>query len=49
MQQVIENSKDIAKQFKGSSVTQLEPEHVLGLIFSLAAQAESLAVVGLNR
>jgi hypothetical protein len=49
MHQVIENSKDIAKQFKGISVTQLEPEHILGLIFSLAAQAESPAVVGLNR
>lgn len=49
MEQVIENAKDIAKQFKGSGLTSLDPEHVMGLIFSLAAQAESLAVSGLNR
>ena len=46
--QLIENAKDIANHFKASFVTQLEPEHVLGLIFSLAAQAESPSVMGLR-
>ncbi|NIK63519.1 dsDNA nuclease domain-containing protein [Xanthomonas cannabis] len=49
MSQVINNSKDIAKQFKEIFATDLEPEHVLGLIFSLAAQAESPAIAGNNR
>jgi len=48
MPQVIENAKDIAKQFKGSGLTPLEPEHVLGLMFSLAAQDELSVVVAIN-
>jgi hypothetical protein len=39
---VIAEAKDIAKQFAGVTATQLTAEHVLGLIFSLAAQAEAL-------
>jgi hypothetical protein len=40
---VIAEAKDIAKQFSGPTVTSLTPEHVLGLVFSLAAQAEALS------
>ena len=39
---VVAEAKDIAKQFGGLTATQLMPEHVLGLVFSLAAQAEAL-------
>jgi len=39
---VVAEAKDIAKQFNGLTATSLTPEHVLGLIFSLAAQAEAL-------
>ena len=42
---VIAEAKDIAKQFVGVTATQLSAEHVLGLIFSLAAQAEALNYV----
>jgi hypothetical protein len=40
--QLVAESKDIAKQFVGQTATPLTPEHVLGLMFSLAAQAEAL-------
>lgn len=39
---VVAESKDIAKQFSGLTATPLNAEHVLGLVFSLAAQAEAL-------
>jgi hypothetical protein len=42
---VVAEAKDIAKQFAGVTATQLTAEHVLGLIFSLAAQAEALNYV----
>ena len=38
---MVAESKDIAKQFAGIAATPLTPEHVLGLIFSLAAQSEA--------
>jgi hypothetical protein len=43
MTKVITEAKDIAKQFAALGVTPLTPEHVVGLIFSLAAQSEALA------
>jgi hypothetical protein len=43
IEKVIAEAKDIAKQFGGLIVTPLTPEHVLGLVFSLAAQAEALS------
>jgi hypothetical protein len=42
---VVAEAKDIAKQFAGVASTALKPEHVLGLIFSLAAQSEALNYV----
>jgi hypothetical protein len=42
---VIEEAADISKQFAGRTATPLTTEHVLGLIFSLAAQAEALGDV----
>jgi transcriptional regulator with XRE-family HTH domain len=39
---VIEESKDIAKQFSGLTVTPLTPERVLCFVFALAAQAEAV-------
>jgi hypothetical protein len=42
---VIEEATDISKQFAGRTATSLTTEHVLGLIFSLAAQAEALGDV----
>jgi len=42
IQTVVAESKDIAKQFSGLTVTPLAAEHVLGLVFALAAQAEAL-------
>ncbi|MHB1766189.1 MAG: hypothetical protein ACYCS1_11875 [Gammaproteobacteria bacterium] len=44
MQTVIAESKDIAKQFSGLTATPLTPEHVLGLVFALAAQTEALSL-----
>lgn len=40
---MVAEAKDIAKQFAGITVTPLTPEHVMGLIFSLAAQSEALS------
>ena len=40
---MVAEAKDIAKQFVGITVTPLTPEHVMGLIFSLAAQSEALS------
>jgi hypothetical protein len=40
--QVVDEARDISKQFAGRTSTPLATEHVLGLIFSLAAQAEAL-------
>jgi hypothetical protein len=42
IEKVVAEAKDIAKQFNGLTATQLTPEHVLGLVFSLAAQEEAL-------
>lgn len=39
--QMVAEAKVIAKQFAGLTATPLTPEHVMGLIFSLAAQAEA--------
>jgi hypothetical protein len=42
IQKVVAEAKDIAKQYSGLTATTLTPEHVLGLVFSLAAQSEAL-------
>jgi Cap4 dsDNA endonuclease len=42
---VVAEARDIAKQFAGVASTALKAEHVLGLIFSLAAQSEALNYV----
>lgn len=48
MDRLVAEAKDIAKQFAGIVATPLTPEHVMGLIFSLAAQSEALSdAVGL--
>lgn len=41
IEQMVAEAKTIAKQFAGIPATPLTPEHVLGLIFSLAAQSEA--------
>jgi hypothetical protein len=41
LQKAVAEAKDIAKQFQNVTATPLTPEHVMGLIFSLAAQAEA--------
>jgi hypothetical protein len=38
--QIVAEAKAIAKQFHGIPATQLTAEHVLGLVFALAAQSE---------
>jgi hypothetical protein len=43
LSQVVADAKDIAKQFAHIGASPLSPEAVLGLIFSLAAQTESLS------
>lgn len=43
LRQVVAEAKDITKQFSAIGVTPLTPEDVMGLIFSLAAQAEELS------
>jgi hypothetical protein len=43
--QVVDEARDISKQFAGRTSTPLTTEHVLGLVFSLAAQSEALAGV----
>ena len=40
--QSVQQAKEIAKQFVDLTVNPLTPEHVMGLIFSLAAQSEAL-------
>jgi hypothetical protein len=40
---IVAEAKDIAKQFAGLTATPLTAEHVMGLIFSLAAQAEAVS------
>lgn len=40
--QLVAEAKDISKQFADITATPLMPEHVLGLVFALAAQAEAL-------
>lgn len=42
MAKIVAEAKDIAKQFSGLTATPLTPEHVLGLLFSLAAQSEAI-------
>jgi len=46
LERVVNEAKDIAKQFEGLPGKPLTPECVLGLIFSLAAQAEAQPVQG---
>jgi hypothetical protein len=41
---VVAEAKDIAKQFTGIGVLPLTPEHVMGLVFSKAAQSEALVL-----
>jgi len=41
LQKAIAEAKDIAKQFRNLTAVPLTPEHVMGLIFSMAAQAEA--------
>lgn len=41
IQQIVGEAKDIAKQFAGLTARPLTPEHVMGLIFFLAAQSEA--------
>jgi hypothetical protein len=41
LEKAVAEAKDIAKQFHNVTVTPLTPEHVMGLIFSLAAQSEA--------
>lgn len=41
--QSVQEAKEISKQFVDLTVNPLTPEHVMGLIFSLAAQSEELA------
>ena len=41
IERIVVEAKDIAKQFAGLTVTPLTPEHIMGLIFSLAAQSEA--------
>ena len=43
---MIAEAKEVAKQFSGITGTPLTPEHVMGLLFSLAAQSE--AITGVN-
>jgi hypothetical protein len=42
IEQSVQEACDIAKQFENLTVNRLTPEHVLGFIFSLAAQSEAL-------
>jgi hypothetical protein len=42
IKQIVHEAKEIAKQFANLTVTPLTPEHVMGLIFFLAAQSEAL-------
>jgi transcriptional regulator with XRE-family HTH domain len=42
IERVVAESKDIARQFSGLTATPLTAEHVLGLVFSLAAQVEAV-------
>ena len=41
LEKAVDEAKDIAKQFQNVTATPLTPEHAIGLIFSLAAQAEA--------
>jgi len=41
LEKAVAEAKDIAKQFQNVTATPLTPEHVMGLIFSLAAQSEA--------
>jgi hypothetical protein len=43
MDRVIAEAKDIAKQFHGLTATPLTPEHIMGLLFSMAAQSEAIS------
>lgn len=42
LQDVILEAKALAREFAGLTGTALTPDHVMGLLFSLAAQSESL-------
>jgi len=42
LKEIVEEAKAISKDFSGITVSPLTPEHVMGLIFSLAAQSEAV-------
>ena len=42
LQELILEAKALASEFAGLTGTTLTPDHVMGLLFSLAAQSESL-------
>jgi hypothetical protein len=42
IERMVAEAKDVAKQFSGITATPLTPEHVMGLLFSLAAQSEAM-------
>lgn len=45
IERIVAEAKDVATQFAGITVTPLTAEHVMGLIFSLAAQSEALGSI----
>jgi hypothetical protein len=42
IEKIVSEAKDIARQFNGNPGMPLTPEHILGLVFALAAQSEAL-------
>jgi Cap4 dsDNA endonuclease len=42
IERMVAEAKEVAKQFSGITATPLAPEHVMGLLFSLAAQSEAI-------
>jgi hypothetical protein len=42
LERIISESTDIAQQFAGHTATPLKAEHVLGLVFALAAETEAI-------
>ncbi|WP_213806601.1 hypothetical protein [Granulicella sp. dw_53] len=45
---MVEEAKEVAKQFSGITGTPLTPEHVMGLLFSLAAQSGAITNVNVS-
>ncbi len=48
IERMVAEAKDVAKQFAGITATPLTPEHVMGLLFSLAAQSEAITNVSVG-